>query len=118
VLRQGDVGRNWRMSCFCDFLLLLTFNGHPSRVHCWTICSCIGCCTFLVEVCEQNTLVFPRHSRNQFNVHTVHIRHSRNDQQYALVAPLLYSISWLLHVSAVVCHKSYLKYTSNRWYII
>jgi hypothetical protein len=39
---------------------------------------------------------------------------------------LLYSIYWLLHVSAVVCHHqgaswirlSYLKYKSNRWYII
>jgi hypothetical protein len=39
---------------------------------------------------------------------------------------LLYSIYWLLHVSAVGCHHqgaswislSYLKYKSNRWYII
>jgi hypothetical protein len=29
---------------------------------------------------------------------------SRNDQQYALIVPLLYSIHWLLHVSAVACH--------------
>jgi hypothetical protein len=29
---------------------------------------------------------------------------SRNDQQYALTVPLLYSIYWLLHVSAVACH--------------
>jgi hypothetical protein len=29
---------------------------------------------------------------------------SRNDQQYALIVPLLYSIYWLLHVSAVACH--------------
>jgi hypothetical protein len=40
--------------------------------------------------------------------------------------PLLYSIYWLLHVSAVVCHHQgaseillgYLKYKSNGWYII
>jgi hypothetical protein len=30
--------------------------------------------------------------------------HSRNNQQYALVVPLLYCICWFLHVSAVVCH--------------
>jgi hypothetical protein len=30
---------------------------------------------------------------------------SRNDQQYALVVPLLYSINWLLHVSAIVRHR-------------
>jgi hypothetical protein len=30
--------------------------------------------------------------------------HSRNDQQYALVVPVLYAINWLLHVSAVACH--------------
>jgi uncharacterized membrane protein YkvI len=29
---------------------------------------------------------------------------SRNDQQYTLIVPLLYSIYWLLHVSAVACH--------------
>jgi hypothetical protein len=29
---------------------------------------------------------------------------SRNDQQYALIVPLLYSIYWLLHVLAVACH--------------
>jgi hypothetical protein len=40
----------------------------------------------------------------KFNVRTVHIRRSRNDQQYALIVPLLYSIYWLLHVSAVACH--------------
>jgi hypothetical protein len=40
--------------------------------------------------------------------------------------PLLHSIFWLLHVSAVACHHQgaswirlgYLKYRSNRWYII
>jgi hypothetical protein len=32
------------------------------------------------------------------------IRHSRNNQHYALTVPLLYSIYWLLHVSAVACH--------------
>jgi hypothetical protein len=31
-------------------------------------------------------------------------RCSRNDQQCSLVVPLLYSINWLLHVSAVVHH--------------
>jgi hypothetical protein len=31
-------------------------------------------------------------------------RRSINDQQYALIVPLLYSIYWLLHVSAVACH--------------
>jgi hypothetical protein len=36
------------------------------------------------------------------------VRHSsRTDQQYALVVPLLYSINWLLHVSAVVCHHQW-----------
>jgi hypothetical protein len=39
-----------------------------------------------------------------FNVRTVHIRRSRNGQKYALIVPLLYSIYWLLHVSAVACH--------------
>jgi hypothetical protein len=29
---------------------------------------------------------------------------SRNDKQYALAVPLLYSIYWLLHVSALACH--------------
>jgi hypothetical protein len=29
---------------------------------------------------------------------------SRNDQQYALTAPLPHSIYWLLHVLAVACH--------------
>jgi hypothetical protein len=29
---------------------------------------------------------------------------SRNYQQYSLIVPLLYFISWLLHVSAVACH--------------
>jgi hypothetical protein len=32
-------------------------------VHCWTACSCIGCCTFLLDVCEQNILIFPKHSK-------------------------------------------------------
>jgi hypothetical protein len=40
--------------------------------------------------------------------------------------PLLYSLYWLLHISAVACHHqgaswirlSYLKYWSNRWYVI
>jgi hypothetical protein len=36
-----------------------------------------------------------------FNVHTVHIGHSRNNRQYALIVPLLYSVYGLLHVSAV-----------------
>jgi hypothetical protein len=39
--------------------------------------------------------------------------------------PLLYSVYWLVHISAVVCHYqgaswirlSYFKYGSNRWYI-
>jgi hypothetical protein len=56
----------------------------------------------------------------------VHIRRSWNDQQYALIVPLLYSTYWLLHVSEVACHHqkasyillSYLKYKSNGWYII
>jgi hypothetical protein len=30
------------------------------------------------------------------------IRRSRNDQQYGPIVPLLYSIYWILHVSAVV----------------
>jgi hypothetical protein len=42
------------------------------------------------------------------------------------LSPLLYSIYWLLHVSAAVCHHqgaswvrlSYLKYRSIGWYII
>jgi hypothetical protein len=54
------------------------------------------------------------------------IRCSRNNQHYALIVPLLYSIYWLLHVSAVACHHqgaswihlSYSKYKLNRWYII
>jgi hypothetical protein len=29
---------------------------------------------------------------------------SRNDQQYALIVPILYYIYWLLHVSAVACN--------------
>jgi hypothetical protein len=29
---------------------------------------------------------------------------SRNDQHYALILPLLYSMYWLLHVSAVAYH--------------
>jgi hypothetical protein len=41
----------------------------------------------------------------KFNVRTVHIRRSRNDQQYALILPLLYSVYWLLHVSAVACNQ-------------
>jgi hypothetical protein len=32
------------------------------------------------------------------------VRRSRNNQQYALIVPLLYSIYRLLHVSAVACH--------------
>jgi hypothetical protein len=32
----------------------------------------------------------------QFNVRSVHIRRSKNDQQYALIVPLLHSIYWLL----------------------
>jgi hypothetical protein len=32
------------------------------------------------------------------------IRRSRNNQHYALILPLLYSVYWLLYVSAVVCH--------------
>jgi hypothetical protein len=54
------------------------------------------------------------------------IRRIRNDQQYALICNTLYSMYWLLHVSAVACHHqgaswillSYLKYKSNGWYII
>jgi hypothetical protein len=33
------------------------------------------------------------------------VQYSRNDQQYELVVPLLYSIYWLLHVSVVGCHN-------------
>jgi hypothetical protein len=44
------------------------------------------------------------HGYHWFNVRTLHIRHIRNDQQYALTVPLLYSIYWLLHVSVVACH--------------
>jgi hypothetical protein len=29
---------------------------------------------------------------------------NRNNQHYSLTVPLLYSIYWLLHVSAVACH--------------
>jgi hypothetical protein len=29
---------------------------------------------------------------------------AKNNQQYALIVPLLYSIYWHLHVSAVACH--------------
>jgi hypothetical protein len=29
---------------------------------------------------------------------------SINYQQYALILPLLYSVYWILHVSAVTCH--------------
>jgi hypothetical protein len=51
---------------------------------------------------------------------------SRNNQHYAMIVPLRYSIYWLPHVSAVACHHqetsqillSYLKYKSNGWYII
>jgi hypothetical protein len=32
------------------------------------------------------------------------IRRIRTDQQYALIVPLLCSMYWLLHVSAVACH--------------
>jgi hypothetical protein len=32
------------------------------------------------------------------------IRRIRRDQQYALISPLLYSIYWFQHVSAVACH--------------
>jgi hypothetical protein len=32
------------------------------------------------------------------------IRRIRNDQQYALICSTLYSIYWLLHVSAVAFH--------------
>jgi hypothetical protein len=35
---------------------------------------------------------------------TTGLKSSGNDQQYAMVSPLLYSIHWPLHVSAVVCH--------------
>jgi hypothetical protein len=49
----------------------------------------------------------------------------RNDQQYALICNALYSMYWLLHVSAVACHHqgassillSYVKYNANGWYI-
>jgi hypothetical protein len=44
-----------------------------------------------------------KHS-TQFNVRAVHIRRSRNDQQYSLTVPFLHSINRLLHVSAVACH--------------
>jgi hypothetical protein len=33
------------------------------------------------------------------------IRRIRTDQQYALIAPLLHSTYWLLHVSAIACHQ-------------
>jgi hypothetical protein len=32
------------------------------------------------------------------------IRHIRRYQQYALTVPLVYSMYWLQHVSAVACH--------------
>jgi hypothetical protein len=34
----------------------------------------------------------------------MHIRCSKNDQQYALIVPLLHSIYCLVHISAVACH--------------
>jgi hypothetical protein len=48
------------------------------------------------------------------------------DQLYTLTVPLLYSMHWLLHVSAVAGYNqgaykilpSYLKYKFDRWYII
>jgi hypothetical protein len=39
-----------------------------------------------------------------FDVCITHIRCSRKDQQYTLVVQLIYSVYWLLHVSAVACH--------------
>jgi hypothetical protein len=41
----------------------------------------------------------------EFHDHLHECCSRRNDQQYALVGPFLYSINWLLHVSAVVCHQ-------------
>jgi hypothetical protein len=54
------------------------------------------------------------------------IRCSKHNQHCALNCTNLYSIYWLLHVSAVACHYqgasyillSYMKYISNGWYII
>jgi hypothetical protein len=34
----------------------------------------------------------------------ININSSINDQKYALIVPTLYSVYWLLHVSAVACH--------------
>jgi hypothetical protein len=47
-------------------------------------------------------------------------------QQCALIVPFLYSMYWLLHVSAAACHHqgayyihlTYLKFKSNGWYAI
>jgi hypothetical protein len=53
------------------------------------------------------------------------IRRIRNDQQYALICNTLYSMYWLLHVSAVACHHhgassillSYVKYVQCEWVV-
>jgi hypothetical protein len=44
------------------------------------------------------------YSIHWFNVRTVHFRRSNNDQKYTLILPFLYSVYWLLHVSALACH--------------
>jgi hypothetical protein len=54
------------------------------------------------------------------------VRLLENYQHYVLIVPLLYSMYWLLHVSAVACHHqgaslidlSYFKYDCNGRYII
>jgi hypothetical protein len=58
------------------------------------------------ELCTKNfvTYYFQIIASVSVNVRTVHIRRNRNYQQYPLIVQTLYSIYWLLHVSAVACN--------------
>jgi hypothetical protein len=93
------------------FMKLLTCNSVYSLVTLSSSSLILIYSYLLLSLYTYQTLVYTDilHSRRKDNFYSLMfvsciIRHSRNDQHYALVVPLLYSIYWLLYISVVACH--------------
>jgi hypothetical protein len=76
------------------------------------------------KICWENLSVIKIWQELRIPIYIVEVVEITNTVHWFVL--LLYSISWLLHVSAVACHHqgaswillSYLKHKSNGWYII
>jgi hypothetical protein len=71
-------------------------------------CHIYGCNLKSCHIWVFNLVLYPKKRTSHIDISLMFvlciIRLSRNDQQFTLIVPLLYSIYLLLHVSAVACH--------------